>query len=259
MIFNFNKQKLKIKGMKQIKRKNTSHTFILRNINIAELDQKYGIQSAANSLIYSDGSNQVTKIEELQTAIDIIPENMTMVNSIQKQSIQASYCFWCRHAFSGHPIGCPITYRNSKMSKQCVSDITKETYIISQSITSLQKHNHKLNSNETFMSDYYETDGVFCSFNCCLSFINDNIHNPTYKFSKSLLMKMYADIFNPKQPFKIFPAPDWKLLKEYGGCLDIESFRKSINEYRYEIEPSRITSLPRVKPIGYIYDKHYIF
>ena len=45
-------------------------------------------------------------------------------------------------------------------------------------------------------NNYYETDGCFCSFNCCLAFINDNVHNAMYSSSKHLLMKMYYDIFN---------------------------------------------------------------
>lgn len=252
--------------MKQVKRKNTSHTFILKNINISDIDKKYGIKSVnlnpLSSMLSNTNANEqfITKIEELHRNKDVsVPENITMIDSIQKQSIQSTFCFWCRHPFNTNPIGCPISYKNAKMIKQCSSEITKETYIIAQSITSLTNKKYDLKNNETFMSDYYETEGVFCSFNCCMSYINDNIHNPLYKFSKSLLLKMYVDLCHPKQVTEIHPAPSWKLLKDYGGQLDIETFRNSMNEYRYDIEPVRVTTLPKVKPIGYIYDKHYIF
>ena len=47
--------------------------------------------------------------------------------------------------------------------------------------------------------DYFETDGTFCSFNCCLAFINDNIKNPMYYHSRHLMNKMYETIFR-KEP-----------------------------------------------------------
>ena len=49
------------------------------------------------------------------------------------------YCFWCKHSFNSIPIGCPLSYDNT--------------------------------------NDIYITDGLFCSFNCTLAYINDNSHN----------------------------------------------------------------------------------
>src|SRR5690606_29070975 len=107
---------------------------------------------------------------------------------------------------------------------------TNETYIIRENIsnTDLDKTSQTPISNNVF-----ETDGVFCSFNCCLAFINDNSTNPKYKLSKNLLMNIYHIVnniktLNVKELFK--PSPSWRLLKEYGGHLTIDDFRKSFDK-----------------------------
>ena len=46
--------------------------------------------------------------------------------------------------------------------------------------------------------EYYETDGIFCSFNCCQSYINDNKHIRLYDNSHMLLLKMYNDLMELK-------------------------------------------------------------
>ena len=63
--------------------------------------------------------------------------------------------------------------------------------------------------------NYYETDGIFCSFNCCMSYIEDNTHNALYDQSKHLLHQLFFRYFKKVVPIK--PAPDWRLLKEIMG------------------------------------------
>ena len=81
-------------------------------------------------------------------------------------------------------------------------------------------------------NQYYETDGVFCSFNCCLAFVLDNKHNRLYDNSERLLIKIHNKLMNSVNSI-INPSPHWKLLKEYGGHLDIDKFRNNFNKIEY--------------------------
>ena len=80
--------------------------------------------------------------------------------------------------------------------------------------------------------DFFETDGIFCSFNCCLSFIKSNEYNSVYNLSENLLHLMYYKFFNKND--KLTEAPSWRLLRQYGGNLSIEDFRKNFNNVNYK-------------------------
>ena len=82
-------------------------------------------------------------------------------------------------------------------------------------------------------TEYYLTDGIFCSFNCLIAYIYDNSHDAFYSESKMLTYNMYKDIVG-KETKKIKAAPHWRLLKEYGGPFSIIDFRKSFNVSEYE-------------------------
>jgi hypothetical protein len=66
-------------------------------------------------------------------------------------------------------------------------------------------------------NDYYETDGIFCCLECTMAFIKDNKKNSLYVDSEILLNRIAGR--------KVEPAPHWRLLKSYGGHLDINEFR----------------------------------
>lgn len=81
-------------------------------------------------------------------------------------------------------------------------------------------------------NDYFEGEGVFCSFNCMFAYLFEN-YCIKYKNSGMLLNKLYKSIFGhyPKQ--KIIPSPSWKLLQEYGGDWSIEEYRKNFQVVDY--------------------------
>jgi hypothetical protein len=256
---------------KEVKKK---HTFLLKDIDNIEVDKKYGI-TVTPTIEYKDHvPENTTAIDDLHSSnkqsffIPFIDESrrhcITMIDSITKKSIQSYYCFWCRHSFSTIPIGCPIRYVNNKIIKLYTSEITKEKYIISHEITrneyDQQKQSEKDDKNIKIVNnDYYETDGSFCSFNCCLAFVNDNIHNPLYSNSKNLLMKMYSDVFSVDILMKITPAPSWRLLKKYGGFMNIQEFRESFTNYIYIDNDYHVSRIPKLMPIGHIFEEHIIF
>lgn len=140
--------------------------------------------------------------------------------------------------------------------------------------------------------DYYMVDGIFCSFNCCLAFIRDHQNHPMYGQSESYLRQMYHDLFvgnntndrtqtqtrpppplkkkksvkfdravtetsmNDKQlPINLQPAPSWRLLKDYGGHLSIDEFRKNFYKIDYLDINHYVSPFPNTKPIGFLYEK----
>ena len=64
--------------------------------------------------------------------------------------------------------------------------------------------------------------------------IQDNKHNNLYEHSDNLLIKLYKDMNDHSiKNIKINPAPHWRLLKDYGGKLTIEEYRKTLNKIEY--------------------------
>lgn len=253
----------------QICKKKKKNTFILKDIDSIEIDKKYSIKPLDKIVDNTDVIPvNTTKIDELSHMskqnyfFPFIDEGrkhcVTMIDSITKKNIQTQCCFWCRHTFNTSPVGCPIEYVSSKLIQTHTSEITKEKYTIHQLVSRETYRSHADIDDVVFVNnDYYVTDGSFCSFNCCLAFINDNVHNATYSKSKHLLMKLYVDIFSSVD--KINPAPSWRLLKDYGGFMTIQEFRESFTNYVYTDTKKFISTPPRVTPVGYVYEQQYIF
>ena len=107
-------------------------------------------------------------------------------------------CYWCKNTLPDgiYPLGCPLRYIPSRAIKSYHSEISKERYTITENITEARREALQENSNiRAEKRGYYETDGIFCSFNCCMAFIDDpdNKPNPLYKNSRALLYKIYYD------------------------------------------------------------------
>lgn len=176
--------------------------------------------------------NLFNKIEE---NIDL--ENPSNSWSLYREDIPD--CWWCRHPIPKNciPIGCPINFNPSIVSKTFYSEISKDTFTIREKIPNSKIDSLDLKNNNTICiknKNYYNVDGIFCSFNCCKAWILDNKHNSIYDNSDKLLVHMYNQIFDQKIK-NITPADDWKLLKNKGGgILDIETFRNNFNKVTYE-------------------------
>lgn len=261
--------------MKQYKKRDVKkrNTFLLQNINISEIDKKYGINVDSNidSVVELPPPQNTTKIDELSSKqsyfFPFIDKShkccVTMIDCITSQKIKSVNCFWCKHPFSSNPIGCPIKYVNSNILQTHISEITKEKYTLQRQISrddTLKLLSQKPNKNiKLIQKNYYETDGCFCSFNCCLSFINDNVHNILYINSNHLLMRMYMDTFSTNKIPTFHPAPSWRLLSDYGGFMSIDEFRNSFINCAYISKDMHINYIPKVLPIGHIFEEHYIF
>lgn len=76
---------------------------------------------------------------------------------------------------------------------------------------------------EIYFEDKFHCYGHFCSYNCALSY---NINSGENVFKRtSLLNLLYYKTY--EKYAKIKSAPDWKSLKEFGGTLTIDQFRKN--------------------------------
>jgi hypothetical protein len=218
-----------------IKRQKTEvdTVFILRGINPAELDKQYSMNEFINVANrefgfsidhFSNGNdffplkktkktNEVkTKLESLGIIKDQIPRIDTIVISEHLNfkicvsptnngenrdiiSLRSVCCWHCKHHFSKHPLSIPLKF----LAKQ----------------------------------DKFESEGVFCSFNCILAYIREYPLNK-YRESGGLLCMLYHKIFDKRiRLTDITPAPNWRLLMTFGGPLSIEEFRKSFQTIEF--------------------------
>lgn len=247
------------------------YTFVLKSINIDKIDSQYKLTMVSNigepqpqpvesttnieDIISLDKSETITYLDETKRPCVCA---VTMVNISDGKILPKNTpisCFWCRHPFRWIPIGCPVRYVNNQINKRYTSEITKEVYDIKENvpkrdIKKLRESDIKEVEITGSNKEHYETDGIFCSFNCCLSFIRDNKHNPIYDHSEYLLANMFYDALGTDS--KIIPAPHWRLLSDYGGVLSIDDFRDSFNKVEY------ISTTIRISPIGMIFEKKYI-
>lgn len=217
---------------------------------------------------FSTFLNDPRKQYKLKITMLDVTTSQNILNNEQCKNIS---CFWCRHRFDTYPIGCPIRYIPSQIKKtlqiqfkkstskkiQSEDCDVKDSYIIKENIsnTDLIK-----SSEQPIQNNVFETDGIFCSFNCCLAFIDDNSYNSKYTLSKNLLMNIYYIVNNINvssitPEFELFkPAPSWRLLKEYGGHLTIDDFRDSFNKIKYS-EINIIKNVPRTRTTALIYEE----
>lgn len=247
--------------------KNVNYIFSLVGVNLEKVDAKYGIGALKSNLDYSQSVDHVpvnaTSIDDLETVkkspevISFLDESkklrrcfVSMIDFQTNKKIEgrgAYKCFWDRNYIPDNvqPIGCPIRYVPNRAVKSYNSEISKEKYTITEPITTERTESIKKRGDSRLAvieQNYYETDGVFCSFNCCVAFIADNKRNPLYRHSESLLLQMYNDFIRSNEhkesdtilnTQEIMPAPHWRVLQEFGGTLNIESFRESFNKILY--------------------------
>lgn len=253
-------------------RKSSKYVFTLKNVNTEKVYQKYGISLISNISSGEIPEENITKLSELNTD-NHTPETISFLDETKKahhctismidfststETLLLKYnCFWCRHPFETQPIGCPIKYISSTAVKSYYSEISKDMYTIKEDIPASRRqtiNDPRININ---VREYYETDGIFCSFNCCKSYIENNKHNKMYNHSLNLLMKMYNEMLGTTNSV-IDEAPHWRLLREYGGHMSITDFRASFNKTAYE-EHGIIKNTPCFRSIGHLFEEKIKF
>ena len=259
---------------------NKQYTFILKNIDTESIEKRFGITIISNIDIAIDKlPENVTKIVDLnenkntQEIISFIDEAkkthkccVSMIDFTTKDRLNESSehydCFWCRNSIPKNiiSIGCPIKYVYSQAIKSYYSEISKDNYIIKENITkNKQKKIEEFKHQQIGIIDknYYITDGIFCSFNCCMAYITENKNNSLYNMSEMLLLKMYNDMYPSSIP-SIEKAPHWRNLKSYGGSYTIEQFRASFNKIEYK-NHGMVFDFPKFKSVGVMFEEKIKF
>ena len=233
----------------------TKYKFILKNIDLQKVHNNYGIklpdksnmhQTTMLTDLYKDHNNIISFLDESKKPHVCNISMIDMSDSNEHNLLKCS-CFWCRHPFNSKAIGCPVKYTDSQAIKTYYSPINKNTYTIKENIS------EKRAKNLNVKSGTYITDGIFCSFNCCQAWINENKHDRLYDLSKTLLLKLYKDMTN-NQVKEILPAPHWRILENYTGDINITEFRKGFNKVEYKDHGS-VT----INTMGKLYEKKIKF
>mgnify|MGYP001417201186 CR=1 FL=1 len=252
---------------KKVKEK---YVIMLKGINIEKVNLKYNINQK-EEINSKEINSTTTKLSDLMCQkgtpepISFLDESkrlhtcmVSMIDFNSKMNINLLryHCYWCKHPFENRPIGCPITYVSGKAIKKYHSHITKDNYTIKENIINTDMKINDPNIN-ILTDEYYETDGVFCSFNCCKAWILDNKHNRLYDSSDMLLTKMYNDLLNSKL-VKINVAPHWRILEHYGGHLNIIQFREGFSNIEY-IYQGITRNIPKMVSICQLYEEKIKF
>lgn len=158
--------------------------------------------------------------EEIEIIDEVKASRKCIVSSCERhEHIDTTFaCFWCRLIYDSEPIHCPIQYHPPQISKNFTGKNENIFYTIKGNVY----EDEKLITDKS----YFEVDGSFCSFSCCLAFIRDNKKNPIYFQSETLLNVMTTDT--------IIEAPHWRLLKNYGGPFSEEEFKKMIGKDNFK-------------------------
>jgi hypothetical protein len=226
------------------------HTIILEGVNARELYKRFKI--GRNNLAgdsYNNGASSVFEYSGNSGGSDVGPPASTSFTEIgvkkptnlfldAKAARLATFvdyikygslpnrtdlsCWHDHHPFSTSPIGCPIRFVDQALEKHQI-----DTHYIT---TTTPNQPPRINTN-----CYYLTMGIFCSFPCVLAFINSHKNESLYKDSKSLLYSLYYKLYATEM--KIKPANDWQCLKNYGGNMTIEEFRRTFCTCNYVITP----------------------
>jgi hypothetical protein len=196
--------------------KKKQYLFKLSGVQPEEVERQYNFKTNSDlSLMETFIPCQSTKITELQNFkhnITIVDElknvHNAKISTVYNHSNRELCCFWDRHPFVGEPIYCPVEKVQQPLIKQYVSSINGKTYKIQDSMQ------------QPKLQEYY-VDGVFCSIECCLAFIEANKFDPIYQNSEYYLREIFNNLADQKR------APSWRLLSVYGGNMTIEEYRKS--------------------------------
>jgi hypothetical protein len=93
----------------------------------------------------------------------------------------------------------------------------------------------EVNLPENYFKGKFQCSGIFCSYNCAMSYNIDLNDEKVWK-RNSLLNLLYRETYKSNED-EILPAPSWKILKDFGGDVSLKEFRENLKtnnlEYTY--------------------------
>ena len=222
--------------------------------NPKDLYTKYEVLFKEKNVTALDMESSAERMDTLAFLDESRKLHKCMLSSIDFSSGQEYRCFWDHHPIptGTTPIGCPLRFVPDITSRTYFSEITKDKFTVKESMLKGQQLPSEFEM-KVEPNNYYETDGIFCSFNCCLAFIQKHKKEFMYKDSELLLHRIHNEIFEHS---KITPAPDWRILKEYGGSVDIISFRTNFSKIVYDFKG---IYKPYFKPIAFAFEERIKF
>ena len=106
-----------------------------------------------------------------------------------------------------------------------------------------------------YYNNTFYTYGIFCSYECCEAYNIDLNDECVYKRSSLLKYHYYKTYGEFKN---IIKAQDWKILKEFGGNVNINDFRSSFtkneDDYNY-LKPPMISRFAQIEKINLLKNK----
>lgn len=205
---------------------NKRHTFDLKlnSSQVKDIHTKY-------DMFNTEQGNNTTNIElesvdTLAFLDDTRKSHKCILSKIDFANCETYRCYWDRNPLPDKsPVGCPVKYIPNVIHRNYFSEINKEMFVVKESLIKGEKISSAIDDLSIETNDYYETDGVFCNLSCALAFARENKKNPLYAESEILIHRIAGS--------KVDPAPHWRMLKEYGGTLDIKDFRESAKYTEY--------------------------
>jgi len=255
-------------GIKKTGKKKVEElTFTLKNINMAKIDKDFNMEAMKNlgdncDLIFE--TDEGTSLEKLgisslkkEPIITVFSKEKTklqtyttMIDIMSKKELPISTnvpCFGCRRKYKTQPIGIPIKYYPSIYISK--NDETKTKKLTVNDRKKLEDDKKKTIT----LLEYFDTDGMVCSFNCILLLIDEN-HSPLYKETLSLVPLLYKMIFGEYPKQKIIKAPSWRLRQEYDGPLSDEEYQKCLQTIIFT-DMHQVHRVQRLmNPVGKIFD-----
>lgn len=109
---------------------------------------------------------------------------------------------------------------------------------------------------EIYHKGVYHYIGCFCSLECSFAYNLFTLKDSKVHQRQSLALKLYSEMydFNINEIKDIKVAPPKEILIEYGGTMDIKTFRKGFLMPNRE----RLICVPPVKPINVVVEERYI-
>lgn len=236
----------------------TEEKYISKDVLFSNLSQKPGIPMTKSTMLkdldyverdFRKKIKNEIKISVGGSNINLYTPMVDIVNSRKLPEKTDIKCFWCRHNFSTSPMGVPVKW------VQSVYELRGDTgNVIKKKITVQERKRIENNKNATtdsniIVNEYYEVDGIYCSMNCIRADL-DNLRGNRYKDSYILLCGMYRKLTGIiPGAHDINKAPSWRLLKEYGGDMDIDVYRDSFTRFKY------VNTMNLIRPVTQQYQK----
>jgi hypothetical protein len=282
---------------KKIVKKKDEKKFTLKNINTIEIDKKYISKDLFNSdLLEEEETKTITsKLEKLQLStlkhhpndkiknknvinsniyISIPMKDHETKNTVPKKT--TIVCLNDQDPFTTEPFGLPIKYYPSILEFKSGEYINKQPITKSERIKYQETLKQEIKDKKILtgkeqkliINEYYDTDGIFCSFGCMLCYFYKNSNNPLYKNSLSLIRQLIKDVCLrdglPIPVRNIHSAPNVRLLRKNGGPLTIEEYRNISNHVDLpkivffdmnQVKKTEQKTSTLQKPVGLIFEQ----